>query len=59
MLSEQRKEARKLREWLDQKEADGLCTLCIRALYPHEWTEDCKRTKESEPEEVGREERIN
>lgn len=59
MLSAQRQQARKMREWLDKKEADGLCPLCIRALYPHEWTDACKRTKESEPEEVWREKRRN
>jgi len=45
MISKQRKEARRRREWLDQKEAEGLCTLCIRALYPHELTEACKITE--------------
>lgn len=46
MLSEQRQQARKRRKWLDQKEAEGFCTLCIRFL-PHEKTERCKYTKEN------------
>lgn len=46
MLSEQRQKARKRREWLNKKEEEGFCTLCIRFL-PHEKMKECNFTKES------------
>lgn len=46
MQSKQFKEAVKRREWLDKKEAEGFCTLCIRFL-PHEKTDECNFTKEN------------
>jgi len=46
MQSKQFREAIKRREWLEKKEEEGFCTLCIRFL-PHEKTEECKFTKEN------------
>jgi len=48
MQSKQFKEAVKRREWLDKKEAEGFCTLCIRSLSPHEKTEECERRRVGE-----------
>mgnify|MGYP007071580920 CR=1 FL=1 len=37
----------KRREWLDKKQEEGFCTLCIRGLYPHQETKECYFTKEN------------
>lgn len=48
MQSKQFREAIKRREWLEKKEEEGFCTLCIRSLSPHEKTEECERRRVEE-----------